>query len=431
MLIDESGYYPEKVEVHVGTTVVFKNNGIETYWPASDNHPSHGQYDGTNLEEHCTQETGKSFDACAPINPGESWQFTFDKTGTFSYHDHLWPHFKGEVIVEDNAWVYQNFTKILIKLGLFQSEQLKIGVVSDSFYEDLKQKYQQIVLEGDPRQAILSLESESIKNPNVMSVCHDILHDIGHTAFAKYGNFTEAISYKSDFCNSGYIHGLFESYFLSTSDSTDEISKQCQSYADTSGREFDWWQCLHGVGHGFMYTTGGNLEESLALCEGSFERNAEYCQNGAYMEVFNQEMLANENLYVDPENPFATCNSSQTAKAECYVNLPPYLSQTNGMYFREMFNECEQADAGYVSICVLGVGAEAIKRNMDSPQLVVSLCEQAGSERRRGLCLRGMVSMYMNQTGSYEKGESLCELVPAAYKTKCSEWTLDRKDFFN
>jgi len=98
--IDERGFEPETITLNPGTEVIFENIGKEDHWPATDNHPTHTLYDGTSLEEHCVDESLETFDSCGPVSAGESWSFVFEKSGTFRYHDHLWPHLNGEITVK-------------------------------------------------------------------------------------------------------------------------------------------------------------------------------------------------------------------------------------------------------------------------------------------------------------------------------------------
>ncbi|MEO0084753.1 MAG: cupredoxin domain-containing protein [candidate division WOR-3 bacterium] len=100
IIYTDSGYSPSTLKVKAGTTVTFKNQSSQAMWPASAMHPSHTVYSGTSLDEHCPDTAGIAFDACTGIQPGNSWNFTFNKKGSWKYHDHLNPSFTGTIIVE-------------------------------------------------------------------------------------------------------------------------------------------------------------------------------------------------------------------------------------------------------------------------------------------------------------------------------------------
>ncbi|KKW45955.1 MAG: hypothetical protein A3A43_00325 [Candidatus Liptonbacteria bacterium RIFCSPLOWO2_01_FULL_56_20] len=92
-----SGYSPSTLTVRVGTVVTFKNNSAGPMWPASAMHPSHAVYPTIG---GCV---GSTFDACKPIQPGETWTFEFDIAGKWKYHDHLSPAFTGTVVVGETS----------------------------------------------------------------------------------------------------------------------------------------------------------------------------------------------------------------------------------------------------------------------------------------------------------------------------------------
>ena len=375
----------------------------------------------------------------------------FDKKGIFSYHDHLWPHLVGKITVANETAIANSssyasdnslisilsdlFVRISTRfLSLFtrydSGVPLNSGNTETDFYKSLKVRYENIVVEKDPREAISMLQEESSMDSRTSTFCHDILHEIGRTSYQKYESFEGAVKYKSDFCNSGYVHGIFESYFESAENATSGLAEQCNKYA-SGGRKFDLWQCYHGVGPGFMYLTGGDLDKSLALCKESFGETPEgSCENGVFMEVFNQEVLAKENSYIDPENPFLTCSQRAIAKESCYIYVPSYLSLIRGMDYLDIFKECDNAESGYKRSCIAGVGSEAIKRNMSTPEEVFTLCNQAGTFVNQEICIAGVVGMYMNQTGSYLEGKELCKLAPNKLRRGCTVNAKSRESFF-
>lgn len=444
--VDGEGFKPSKTTITAGTEVVFENVDQEEHWPASDDHPSHTLYDSTSLEEHCSSNSTLSFDACRSIAGGKTWSFVFEKAGIYPYHDHLWPHLNGEIIVKEtidriveNENVFSRFIHFLKRFfsSTFNSlishqEEIVLheGDTENEFYQELKIQFENLVLQSNPREAIAALQSQSLEDDRVPALCHDLLHLIGHTAYKKYRSFKASVKYQSDFCNSGYIHGLFESYFESVSDPFLELSELCSDYA-SGRRQFDSWQCHHGIGHGFMYHTGGDLDESLQLCGNRLEKEvAASCQNGVYMELFNLEVLAKEKRFIDPKNPFLTCSKRNIAKEQCYLLVPTYLSQTLGMDFTSMFKECEKATPHYMSSCIHGIGSEAIKRNMNDSNSVFALCRKAGSSRHQEMCVVGVVSMYMQQEGSYSAGTRLCENAPQYYRDTCERAVSSSYAFF-
>lgn len=92
----ESGFTPGEVRVKVGGTVTWVDQETGDMWVASDVHPTHSEYAGTSLREHCDDATDVSFDQC---ERGGTYSFTFDKVGTWEYHNHADSSHTGRVIV--------------------------------------------------------------------------------------------------------------------------------------------------------------------------------------------------------------------------------------------------------------------------------------------------------------------------------------------
>jgi plastocyanin len=96
---DGKTFSPATVTAKVGDTVMFKNSSGKNMWIASDEHPTHTEYDGSSRSTHCAAGyTGATpFDQC---KPGTDYSFTFTKAGTHDFHDHLNPGAHGTVTVQ-------------------------------------------------------------------------------------------------------------------------------------------------------------------------------------------------------------------------------------------------------------------------------------------------------------------------------------------
>lgn len=80
-------FAPATLTVKKGAKVTWTNEGDRPVWPASAPHPVHTDYPG--------------FDAGTDLRKGDSWSFTFDKVGSWKYHNHLNPTVKGTVVVTE------------------------------------------------------------------------------------------------------------------------------------------------------------------------------------------------------------------------------------------------------------------------------------------------------------------------------------------
>lgn len=81
----DSGFAPSPLTIKVGTTVTFVNESAGDMWVASDPHPTHTLLAG--------------FDELASAPKGGSYEYTFTKVGTWTYHNHRHPSTKGQIVV--------------------------------------------------------------------------------------------------------------------------------------------------------------------------------------------------------------------------------------------------------------------------------------------------------------------------------------------
>lgn len=81
----DDGFIPETVTIRSGETVRFINESSVGMWVASDEHPQH-----TILS---------TFDQFGIAENGESYDYTFEKSGSWAYHDHIDASKLGTIIV--------------------------------------------------------------------------------------------------------------------------------------------------------------------------------------------------------------------------------------------------------------------------------------------------------------------------------------------
>jgi plastocyanin len=78
---------PERVTISQGDTVKFKNFAeFDQMWVASDPHPDNNAY--------------PEFNAGQGYRANSYYSFTFNRKGTWGYHNHLQPDCRGAVVVE-------------------------------------------------------------------------------------------------------------------------------------------------------------------------------------------------------------------------------------------------------------------------------------------------------------------------------------------
>ena len=103
VIYTNEGFTPNIVTVKVGTTVAWVNRSSRPMWIASDPHPSHTGLPG--FDQQGIIIPGASFLAPffapqASAHGPSMYEYTFTKTGTWNYHNHIFPNDRGTVIAE-------------------------------------------------------------------------------------------------------------------------------------------------------------------------------------------------------------------------------------------------------------------------------------------------------------------------------------------
>jgi len=98
--ITSSGFSPKTVIINAGETITFINKDDVKHWPASNVHPTHTTYPGSSIQKCGSADESNIFDACAGLDTGEEYSFTFDRKGNWPYHDHLHPSINGVITVK-------------------------------------------------------------------------------------------------------------------------------------------------------------------------------------------------------------------------------------------------------------------------------------------------------------------------------------------
>ena len=80
----DRGFEPSLATARAGDTVRFTNNSHEQLWVAA------AAGSGAMLYPAVQNGCGSSaLDSCKPLKPGEYWEFTFGKTGTWGFQNNL------------------------------------------------------------------------------------------------------------------------------------------------------------------------------------------------------------------------------------------------------------------------------------------------------------------------------------------------------
>lgn len=258
-------------------------------------------------------------------------------------------------------------------------------------------------------------EKEIQSNPSFAKSCHPMLHELGHAAYTYYGGYAQAMQHSNEICDSGYVHGVLESYLGSGVDIHQALQTACTSSMTT----YNQWQCYHGLGHGVMLVSLENVPHSLSLCNTlptSFAKNA--CTNGVYMQHF---VVTSHDGDIPKTNPTSLkdCTSQPASDmGTCYDYAPSaYLTVYSGQY-QSAIKWCSGAKS-FIGACYEGIGSQAMKDNITNVNAVKSIC-LSSSKLFAENCISGAVGMDVYFLGAVSQAESMCQNQFKTYQSVCN-----------
>ena len=149
----------------------------------------------------------------------------------------------------------------------------------EKFYADL-------VAKAGVEKAFADLRTRYESDSFVRSQCHPLTHVLGNSAVKLYPQVSSAFSHGDAFCWSGYYHGVMEGIVGNVGEEKilAELNNICADIPGKAVYSFDYYNCVHGLGHGLMALKNIELFESLETCNtlvGGWEKSS--CYSGVFM----------------------------------------------------------------------------------------------------------------------------------------------------
>ncbi len=440
----DQGMHPSRLEIARGTTVFFVNTGKFKHWPASNNHPSHELY--------------PDLDAKQTIAPGASWKFTFTKLGNWKLHDHLNPGFEALVTVVDqldsrqddvangssltsNPWL----NRLLSFFRSFSNpSKVEPGSTMDpaatpsstekplafscagkdaNNFECYKTYYTAKVRFDGIQAAISDAKQRERTDAYALSMCHPIVHVIGHAAVAKFDSVAAAFKQGDGHCWSGYYHGVMEGIIarIGREHLPEQIGTICSEIPGKENYSFDFYNCIHGLGHGVMAVNGIELFDSLELCaklDGNWEQSS--CYSGVFMENVMVDYRGQHTKYLKAEDPVYPCNAVKDQyKQDCFMMQTSYMLKVVAGDFTKVFALCDSVEQGYQKTCYQSLGRDAASRSSNDVLATKSNCDLANNIDAKTNCIIGASKNFVSALHDNKRAKSLCNATDAGIKSSC------------
>lgn len=289
-----------------------------------------------------------------------------------------------------------------------------------------QERYRDLVRASGVEAAFAELKDQYGKNEFSKPECHQIAHIIGRAAVERYGDLSEAYARGDNFCFAGYYHGAMETFVAKRG--ADRILKEantiCADFRERKEHSFYHYNCVHGLGHGFMEAFDNELFEALEACDALEE---EWERGNCYSGVFMENMIAGSDpdrtsyKYLDPSRPLYPCTGVESRyKYQCYEEQAPYALNTQDGDFARVFNLCAEAEEDDLRLaCYQGLGASADGRSTTEVAKTKDICMLGRDYDARSYCLVGAVAHSIAFYQSDEQAKELCGSVEADLRDVC------------
>lgn len=278
-------------------------------------------------------------------------------------------------------------------------------------FDCYEQYYAGIIKTKGIKNAFDDLKIRYTRDGFVKAQCHPLTHVIGRFAAKEFATVGEAYTEGDGFCWSGYYHGVLETFIddIGLANLPVQMDSVCANITGKERYSFDYYNCVHGLGHGVMAATQTELFQSLDLCDnlsGAWEEVS--CASGAFMENIIVDGLNHKTKYLDPARPLYPCTDSpEKYKSTCYLMQTSYMLKINGGDFKKTFEWCRDA-AGHESICWQSLGRDASGRSSSDAARTKVACFLGENFEERSNCVIGAVKDFISYFHSDVQAKSFC-----------------------
>lgn len=276
--------------------------------------------------------------------------------------------------------------------------------------------YRELVLGNTVSAAVEDLRVRYNAEPFVKAECHQLTHVIGRAAAEKHVDVSKAFANGDPLCWSGYYHGVMEGIVRKGGKefTKERLDLICSNIPGKEKYSFDYYNCVHGLGHGIMDLNGNELFASLKACDlltGSWEQQS--CGGGAFMENIIADGKEHVSKYLSKEDLLYPCNAvDQKYKQSCYLMQTSYMLENNGYNFDEVFKLCTKVEEDFMATCFQSLGRDASGNSNSDVNGTITRCELGDNTFQKFNCYIGAVKDFISFYHDTAEAKKLCSSIP-------------------
>jgi hypothetical protein len=327
------------------------------------------------------------------------------------------------IIVFKPAFVYLSYVQVAQRTA--NEPVVDCSCASANDYSCYQERYKGLVRGSGVEAAFTELKDEYDKSKFVQANCHQLTHVIGRAAANLYGDIPTTYSKGDNFCWSGYYHGAMEAVVAKIG--ADKILDQANTICADLGKgeqkySFYHYNCVHGLGHGFMGILENKLFDSLKTCDkltDDWER--ESCYGGVFMEnVMSKNNPSHPSKELRPDEPLYPCTAVEDKyKSQCYLMQTSYVLETQNYDFAKVFDLCGTVESEFRPTCYQSLGRDASGNSVSDVQKTNSTCMLGEDYEARSNCVVGAVKDFIAYYHDDTKAKELCESFDADLRDVC------------
>lgn len=288
-----------------------------------------------------------------------------------------------------------------------------------------EQRYRAIVAGRGVAEAFAELKAGYGADPETQRLCHAITHAIGQAAATKYSDVAEAFLHGDNFCGSGYYHGVLQGFAFTRGHAKllSDLDAVCAGVPGKERKSLDYYNCVHGLGHGIMAITEDDLFGALHDCDGltgSMEQNA--CANGVFMEnlIVDGAHGGHYSKYLRPSEPLYPCTAVDGRyKAACLDIQTSYALGAVRGDFARVFAMCAQVGMPFRTTCYQSLGRDAATVSLNQVAGTVATCKLGRDHEQRSYCVLGAVLDFVYYYHSDVQAKAFCAALDPDLREGC------------
>lgn len=416
--ITKGGFSPDFISIPKGTTVTWVNQVDELHWPASNAHPSHKQYPGSDIEKCLTSERNKILDACRGLKKGESFTFVFNEVGKWGMHDHLYPGLVMAIeVIEEQNTGFGNLLSGLNSSSEFSKKNEPVQFPSSEYFLNLTYLEQQNLLKelskNNSEESWMYLK-KTFGNNGIRQNPHEFAHIVGGEIYRQLG--FKGIGICDPAFAFGCYHGVTEKMLVDLGvNAIDKIESSCLDIFPNQPQPAA--SCIHGIGHGLITWRGLDIEEALNDCDLLSNQYRIYCYDGVFMEYsFSAPNLG------DVANKWEFCASFDEKYHPLCAKYQTSLLFKSGLDFSQSAKICEEAPNKILKEhCLFGLGYSAANTAKGNGNEIERLCSLVSSEEGRYTCViyAAKEVIFQEYANWWEVYKNLCQGLSEDWASEC------------